>query len=67
MQLALERAFIDKPLNVDTGLIQLSSILLCSPRACKGVFNPNVVIFQSNCAEGLHFFILQVELFFSLY
>ena len=22
---------------------------------CKDVFNPNVTIFQSNCAEGLHF------------
>ena len=23
--------------------------------ACKGVFNPNVPIFQSNCIKGLHF------------
>ena len=23
--------------------------------ACDGVFNSNVLIFDSNCAEGLHF------------
>ena len=28
---------------------------MCSPNACNGVFNPNVPIFQSNCAEGLQF------------
>ena len=46
---------IDKPLTFDVHLIQLSFIPVCSPNACKGVFNPNVTIFQSNCAEGLHF------------
>ena len=25
------------------------------PNACDGVFNSNVLIFDSNCAEGLHF------------
>ena len=28
---------------------------MCSPNACKDVFNPNVTTFQSNYAEGLHF------------
>ena len=27
---------------------------MCSPKACKDVFYPNVTIFQSNCAEGSH-------------
>ena len=52
MQLVLERGSIDNPLTFDVGLIQLSFL---SPNACKGVFNPNVTIFQSNCVEGLHF------------
>ena len=25
------------------------------PNTCKDVFNPNVTILKSNCAEGLHF------------
>ena len=52
MQLVLERGSIDKPLTFDVGLIEPSFL---SPNVCKGVFNPNVTIFQSNCAEGLHF------------
>ena len=28
---------------------------MCSPNTCKDVFNPNVAIFQLNCAEDLHF------------
>ena len=51
MQLVLKRGSIDKPLTFDVVLIQLVFI----PNACKGVFNANVAIFQSNCAEGLHF------------
>ena len=51
----LERGSIDKPLTVDVGLIQLSFHTVCSPNACKCVFNPNVTIFQANFAEGLHF------------
>ena len=43
-------------LTFDVGLIQLSNFVpVCSPNTCRGVFNPNVAIFQSNCAEGLHF------------
>ena len=53
MQLVLERGSIDNPLTFDVGLIQFSFIPVCSPNACKG--NPNVTIFQSNCAEGFHF------------
>ena len=32
-------------------------ILVCSPNtcACKDVFNPNIPIFQPNCAKGSHF------------
>ena len=52
MQLVLEQGSIDSPLTFDVGLI---FIPVCSPNACKGVFNPNVIIFQSNCAEGLYF------------
>ena len=41
---------------------------VCSPNACKGVINPNVTIFQSNCAEGLHLvffsFVLQFIIYF---
>ena len=33
---------------------------MCSPNACKYVFNPNVTIFQSNCAEDLHYVIIAV-------
>ena len=29
---------------------------LCLHNTCKDVFNPNVIIFQSDCAEGLHFY-----------
>ena len=50
MQFVLEGGSIDKPLTFDVGLIPV-----CSPNACKGVFNPNVTIFLSNCANGLHF------------
>ena len=50
MKLVLQPGSIDKLLTFDVGLIPV-----CSPNACKGVFNPNVTIFQSNCAEGLHF------------
>ena len=50
----------NKALTFGVGSIQLSFriyIPLCSPNACKYVFNPNVTCttFQSNCAEGLHF------------
>ena len=54
MQLVLERCYIDEPLTFDVGSIQLI-IPLCSPNTCKGVFNPNVATFQSNCVQGLHF------------
>ena len=50
MQLVLERGSIDKPLTFDVGLI-----FIPVSNAYKGVFNPNVTIFQSNCTEGLHF------------
>ena len=53
MQPVLERGSIDKTLTFDVGLIQLSFIPVCSPNTCKGVFNPNVPLFQSNCTEGL--------------
>ena len=38
-------------------LVRYNSVFvpLCSPKTCKDVFNPSVTIFQSNCAEGLHF------------
>ena len=42
-------------LTLDVGLMQLNFIPLCSPNACKGVFNQKVIIFQSSCSEGLHF------------
>ena len=45
--------------HFDVGLIQLSF----HANACKGVFNPNVTIFPSNCAKGLYisaFFIIRV-------
>ena len=56
MQLVLERGSIDKLLTFDVALIYTSQFSYqCVPNVCKGVFNPNVTIFQSNCAEGLHF------------
>ena len=33
---------------------------------CKGVFNPNIPIFASNSAEGLHFSAFHFILFFNL-
>ena len=38
-------------------LVRYNSVFvpLCSPNTCKGVFNPSVTKFLSNCAEGLHF------------
>ena len=36
-------------------LDNLVFISMCSPNTCKGVFNPNVTIFQSNCIDGLQF------------
>ena len=53
--LMLERGIIDKPMNFDVGLIQLSFHTSVFMYACKGVFNSNLPIFHSNCAEGLHF------------
>ena len=54
MQHVLERGSVDNSLTFDVGLIQLSFHTICSTNMCKGVFNPKVTIFQSNCAEGLH-------------
>ena len=42
---------------------QFSYIPLCSPNTCKGFFNPNVTIFQSNCAEGLHLSVFHFKYF----
>ena len=47
----LERGSIDKHLTFDVGLIQLSFIPVCSPI----IFIIIHATFQSNCAEGLHF------------
>ena len=48
------------------GLINSVFILVCSLlNACKGVFNPNVPIFQSNCAEGLHFSVFFIMIRFA--
>ena len=43
MQPVLERGSIDKPLTFNVGLISYQSVHLIH------------AIFQSNCAEGLHF------------
>ena len=51
MQFVLERGSIDKPLTFDVGLYNSVFIPVCSSNACKGVFNPNVTLFQSNCAR----------------
>ena len=48
MQFVLDRGSIHKPLTFDFGLYNSVFIPVCSPNACKGVFNPNVTIFQSN-------------------
>ena len=45
----------NKALTFGVGSIKLSFCTICSLNTCKGVFNPNVTTFQSNCAEGLHF------------
>ena len=42
-----------KALTFGVGSIQLSFHTIVF--TCKGVFNPNVTTFQSNCAKGLHF------------
>ena len=54
MQIVLERSFIDKPMNFDDALIQLSFYASVSCNTCKDVFNLNVSV-QSNCGEDLHF------------
>ena len=38
-------------------VVQYNSVFIpvCSLNTCKGVFHPNVIIFQSNSAEGFHF------------
>ena len=46
--LVLKRGIKDKSMIS----IQLS---FCSPNACIDVFNSNVPIFHSNCADSLHF------------
>ena len=53
--LVLERGIINTPLNFVVGLYNSVFIQVCSPNACKGVFNSNVTIFRSNCAKGLQF------------
>ena len=58
MQIVLERDSIDKSLTFTICLLQLIFhiyILVCSPNTYAGVFNPNIPIFVSNFAEGLHF------------
>ena len=55
MQIVLEQGSIDKPLTFNIGQIQLIFYTSVFTYACKGVFNPNIPIFQPNCAEGLHF------------
>ena len=44
-------------------LVRYNSVFvpLYSLNTCKGVFNPNVTTFQSNCAEGLHFSAFHLE------
>ena len=57
MHIVLERNSIDNPLTFNIDLLQLIFILMCSHNtyACKGVFNPNIPIFLTKSAEGLHF------------
>ena len=45
----------NKALTFGVGSIKLSFVPLCSPNTCRDVFNSNVITFQSNCAECLHF------------
>ena len=45
----------NKALTFGVGSIKLSFRTIVFT-TCKGVFNPNVTTFQSNCAEGLHFY-----------
>ena len=46
-------------------LVQYNSVFvpLCSPNTCKGVFNPNVTTFQSNCVyfSAFHFITASVN------
>ena len=76
MQLVLERGSIDKLLTFDVGLIQLSfhtSVFVHLMHAkvfsiqMLQYFNPNVTIFQSNCAEGLHFGAFHYKTVYVLY
>ena len=55
MQPVLERGSIDNPLTFDVGLIQLSFIPVCSPII---IIHATV---QLNCAEGLHFSLLDIN------
>ena len=61
MQIVFERDSIDKPLTFDNSFF----ILVCSPNtyAYKGVFNPNIPIFQPYCAEDLHFSVFHYKWF----
>ena len=48
----------NKALTFGVGSIKLSFrtiVFIYIPNTCKDVFNRNVITFQSNCAEGLHF------------
>ena len=45
----------NKALTFGVDSLILSFRTIVSPKTCKVVFNPNVIIFQSNCVEGLHF------------
>ena len=51
MQFVGESGSIDKPLTFGVGLYNSVFIPVCLPNACKGVFNPNVTLFQSNCRK----------------
>ena len=44
---------LNKALTFGVGSIKLSFRTIVF--TCKDVYNPNVITFQSNCAEGLHF------------
>ena len=44
----------NKALTFGVGSIKL----IFRTNTCKDVFNPNVISFQSNCAEGLHFILV---------
>ena len=67
IQLMLEEAFTDDPLNFVFGLIQLTFHTTVFPNACNGDFISNVTTFQSNYTEGLDFSVFHFILYYILY